>query len=99
MSPPPSRVVLTDANVLINLTHVSRLNLFGRIPGYEFVLPDHVLLEILQPEQRTAVEATIHAGHLRVEAIRELPVLIVFAELKERMGRGESACLAIAESR
>lgn len=34
-----SRIVVTDANVLINLTHVSRLGLLARIPNDEFVVP------------------------------------------------------------
>ena len=32
------RVVVTDANVLINLIHVGRLDLLGSLSGYEFVV-------------------------------------------------------------
>ena len=33
------QVVVADANILINLIHVDQLNLLGRLPGYEFVVP------------------------------------------------------------
>lgn len=39
MSTPLLRIVVTDANVLINLMHVSRLGLLAKIPNHEFVDP------------------------------------------------------------
>jgi rRNA-processing protein FCF1 len=42
----PSRVVVTDANVLINLIHAGRLDLLGSLTPFEFVIPDHVIAEI-----------------------------------------------------
>ena len=41
-----SRLVVTDANVLINLAHVKRLGLLGSLPGYEFVVPPEVKEEL-----------------------------------------------------
>jgi len=41
MPPPgssPVRVVVTDANILINLIHVGRLDLLGKLPPYSFVV-------------------------------------------------------------
>jgi predicted nucleic acid-binding protein len=99
MTSAPVRVIVTDTNVLVNLIHVSRMELFGRIPSHEFILPDHVRDEITRPEQRTAIDAAIRAGILKVEAITEIPALELYSQLKERMGRGESACIALAESR
>lgn len=40
------RIVVTDASVLINLMHVSRLGLLAKIPNHEFVVPEHVREEI-----------------------------------------------------
>jgi hypothetical protein len=40
---PTLRIVVTDANVLINLIHVEVLPLLGRLPGYEFVVVDEAL--------------------------------------------------------
>lgn len=52
MSAAVRRIVVTDANVLINLMHVSRRGLLGCIPGHEFVVPDHVREEVMVPDHR-----------------------------------------------
>jgi predicted nucleic acid-binding protein len=93
---PIRRIVVTDANVLINLMHVSRLGLLARIPNHEFVVPEHVREEIGLPEQRAVLAAAIDDGWLEVEAITDLGALTVFTELIANLGRGEAACIAIA---
>jgi len=60
------RIVVTDSNVLINLMHVSRVDFCGRIPGHEFVVPDHVREEINDPDQRLTLDAALNAGTLRL---------------------------------
>jgi predicted nucleic acid-binding protein len=78
---PVVRVVVTDSNVLINLMHVSRLGLLGSIPGHEFVVPDHVREEIVNPNQRALLDNAVNDGWLKLIA---------------HIGRGEAACIAIA---
>jgi predicted nucleic acid-binding protein len=90
------RIVVTDANVLINLMHVSRLGLLGCIPGHEFVVPDHVREEITTPEYRALLDRAIDDGWLKLEPITDLGAIATFAELIEHLGRGEAACIAIA---
>ena len=96
MNTPLLRVVVTDANVLINLMQVSRLGLLAEIPKHEFVVPEHVREEITNPEQRAILDAAVIAGWLKTEVITDLGVITVFTELIERLGRGEAACIAIA---
>lgn len=98
-APTRVRVVVTDSNVLINLMHVSRLGLLERIPGHEFIVPDHVRDEILHPEERPTLEAAIQAGGLKLESITDLDALTLFAELLVHIGRGEAACIALAAKR
>jgi predicted nucleic acid-binding protein len=93
---PPRRIVVADANVLINLMHVSRLDMCAQLRGYEFVVPDHVREEVTEPAQRAALDDAVARGVLRVEAITDLNAVALFAELTVRIGRGEAACLAIA---
>jgi predicted nucleic acid-binding protein len=93
------RIVVTDANVLINLMHVSRLGLLGRIPGHEFVVPDHVREEVMVPDHRASVDRAIDDGWLKLEPIIDLDAIATFAELIEHLGRGEAACIAIAAQR
>jgi len=96
---PARRIVVTDANVLINLMHVARLGLLGGLPGHQFVVPDHVRDEITNSDHRSALEAAIDAGMVKLESITDLDVLVTFAELIAHIGRGEAACIAIAAKR
>lgn len=96
MSTPLLRIVVTDANVLINLMHVSRLGLLAKIPNHEFVVPEHVREEITIPAQRATLDAAANDGWLKVEVISDLGALTLFTELIAHLGRGEAACIAIA---
>jgi predicted nucleic acid-binding protein len=91
-------IVVTDASVLINLLHVGRLPMMATALGYSFVMPEEVLAEITAPEQRKTVETLLASGALRTHALTAPPSLAIFAELTLRFGRGESACLALAET-
>jgi hypothetical protein len=68
----PQIIVVTDANVLINLMHVARLDLCSRLPGYEFVVPDHVREEITDANQRMALDDAVLRSVVRIEAITNL---------------------------
>lgn len=90
------RIVVSDANVLINLMHVSRLGLLAEIPNHEFVVPEHVREEITIPKQRATLDAAVGKGWLKIEVIDDLGAITVFTELIAHIGRGEAACIAIA---
>lgn len=90
------RIVVTDANVLINLMHVSRLGLLANIPNHEFVVPEHVREEITIPEQRVTLDEAVSDGWLKIEIIDDLEAITAFTELIAHIGRGEAACIAIA---
>jgi predicted nucleic acid-binding protein len=89
-------VVITDANVIINLFHLGQLNPFGFLPPYRFRVPSDVPAEILDPIQQAAVRICIEAGHLEEVVVDSTAALPLFAELRDMMGRGEAACLALA---
>jgi predicted nucleic acid-binding protein len=93
------RVVLTDANVIINLIHVRSLGLLGKLQGYEFVVPDEVVREVTDPSQREALQSAIDAGALRAITIDDVATLKLFAKLLAIMGSGEAACLSLAQTR
>ena len=95
----PTRIVVTDTNIIINLIHAGGLALLSALPGYEFVVPEDVVSEISDPAQREALEAAITAGHLRPETITAPGELTRYAELRQVVGKGEAACLALAQSR
>lgn len=97
MTDPAIRIVVVDANVLINLIHVARLGFCSDLPGYEFMVPDHVRHEVSQPEQRANLDTALRSDALTPVSITDPADISEFAELITRLGRGESACLVLAE--
>lgn len=89
-------VVITDANVLINLLRIGQVPLLGRLDGYRFVVPEEVMGEITDPEQREALGSAVAAGYLGQVVVDTIESLALFGELRDVMGRGEAACLALA---
>jgi len=89
-------IVVTDANVLINFLHMQRLDLLGSLPGYRFVVPEHVVREILRPEQGTMLAQAFDDGTLGRMSIKDLGAMALFAELVHVMGKGEASCIALA---
>ncbi|MEN8500933.1 MULTISPECIES: hypothetical protein [Paraburkholderia] len=88
--------VITDANILINFHHIQQLPLLGVLLPYRFSVPLEVVDEIVDEQQRASVRAALAAGHLRTFEIDDLDALALFSELRDSMGRGEAACLAVA---
>lgn len=92
----PTRIVVADACVLINLMHVERLDLCACLPGFKIIVPEHVREEISYPAERASLDDALARGVIRVETVNDVASIALFAELTEYLGRGESACLVIA---
>lgn len=93
------QVVVTDANILINLIHIGSLSILGSLAQFDFVVPDEVVAEILDGEQSRALQEAIDAGHLARVGFQDTEELTAFAALASFLGKGESACLALAHQR
>ena len=94
-----SRFVAVDASVLINFIHVGRLDLLAELPGYECLVPDHAAEEVTRPSQRAALRKFLESGRLHPVCITDPGEMREFADLRTRLGDGEAACLALAQSR
>jgi predicted nucleic acid-binding protein len=92
-------VVVTDANILINFMRAERLPLLGALASFEFVIPEEVVAEITDPVQREQLEAALTRGELHTFVLEDIAELTIYAELRHVMGKGEAACLALAEVR
>ena len=92
-------VVITDTSVLINLTHTGHLRLLGSTPGYRFLIPEEVLAEVSDQQQRSMVGDAITGGFLQKATIETPAELDLYAELSQILGSGESSCLALASER
>jgi predicted nucleic acid-binding protein len=93
------RIVVTDANVLINLIHVDALAMVASLPDYEFVVVEEVVGEITDPQQAAALQTALAENHLKRDSLTDLDALALFAELVQMMGRGEAASLALADGK
>ncbi len=95
-NPAPRKVIVTDANVLINFLNVGRLDLLTELPGFAFVIPDNVDAEILREDQRQVLARCYDEGTLQRQALIDIEAIGVFADLSLVMGKGEAACIALA---
>ena len=93
----PRRTVVVDANIVINLVHAGRLALLGTIPAYDFVVPEDVVAEIVDPAQREQLDRSIAEGRLCVETITDPDDLLQYAQFRRSLGKGEAACLVLAK--
>ena len=82
----PTRAIVTDANILINLMHAGRLDLLGALTAFEFVVLYHVIAEITVPVQRQALEITLRRGALSKQSITDPKELATYAETGESWG-------------
>jgi predicted nucleic acid-binding protein len=102
MSPPGSpivRVVVTDTNILINLLHIGRVGLLGKLPPYSFVVPAEVVKEVREPQQAQALHTAMSSGLLSEVQLADPAELKVYADLVQILGSGEAACLSLAQCR
>jgi predicted nucleic acid-binding protein len=81
------------------LLHAGHLALLAAIPSYEFVIPEDVIAEITDGEQRQALEGATAAGYLVRATVTDPAEQASYGELRLVMGKGEAACLALAQSR
>lgn len=91
--------VAVDASDLINLIQAGRLDLLSAIRPWVFLVPDQAAEEVSYPEHAAVLDQALQAGDLHVESITDLTEMACFADLRSRMGKGEAACLAMAEQR
>lgn len=93
------QVVVTDANILINLIHIGGLSILGSLTQFEFVVPEEVIAEVLNPDQAASLQAAFDANHLTRATEWDAEELSAFGALALFLGKGESACLALAQQR
>ncbi|HET9211192.1 MAG TPA: hypothetical protein VFR03_12375 [Thermoanaerobaculia bacterium] len=93
-----SRLVLVDTNVLLNFALVERLDLLDALSDLDFRAPAEVMAEIIKQPERSRVEASIRSGQVGETSLTEVAELVLFSELRQIMGMGEAACLAMAVS-
>lgn len=93
--------VVLDTSVLLNFLRVGRLDRLVGLPGYEFLVTDHVRGEVTDPAHAGTLQEALQGGRLievRVDDPAELAVFAQLAALRV-LGVGECAALALAVHR
>ncbi len=93
------RPVVLDANVLINLIRLNKLDILKNIKGYKFFIPNHVTVEVHKRTQRLQIHKAFKEGWIQELEISDLSEIEFYIRYRSRFGQGESACMAVAESR
>lgn len=88
-----------DANILITLLNMNRLDIMAGLKGYEFYVPDQVVEEIHRKVQRERLREAIKAGWLKEIEVTDIAEIEIYAKYRQRFGKGESACLAVGRNR
>ncbi len=88
--------VSVDASTLINFLVVDRVDLLGSLTEFDFCVPAEVVGEILDETQRARLDAALETGHLAEVRLASPRELATYGQLRHRLGRGESASLALA---
>ena len=83
--------------MVINLAHVRRFDLLGRLPGWRFKTTDEVVAEITIPAQQQQFHAALARGDLKMHSLHDPRELQLFTSHRRVVGKGEAACLAAAE--
>jgi predicted nucleic acid-binding protein len=88
-----------DTCILINFALVDRMDLLTTLTEFKLCIPEDVWAEIERPELRQIVEQHFRNGQLQLVRLDAPEELALFAIYRQVLGKGESACLAIAENR
>jgi predicted nucleic acid-binding protein len=97
---PDGRIwVASDTCILVNFLRVGRFDLFCRHQEYRMVVTEHVQAELTDPAQLAICQAAVNAGEIDAIEITDIAELALFAEMSVRLGRGEAAAIAVAQSR
>jgi predicted nucleic acid-binding protein len=88
-----------DTCILINFALIDRIDLLTTLAEFRFCIPEDVWAEIERPDLRQVIEQYLRSGQLQLVRIDAPEELALFAIYNQVLGKGESACLAIAENR
>ena len=99
--PSGRQLVVLDTSVLLNFLRVGRLDLLVQLPEHEFLVTDHVRLEVIDAECARMLGAALRNEQLREERIDAPLEVAAFQQLAavRALGLGECAALAVAVCR
>ena len=92
-------LAVADSSFLINFLVLDRTDLLGRLTKFHFHIVNHVRAEIRYDDQCARLQAAVESGIVTEMEITEPSEILLYDELRQFLGDGESASLAVAVSR
>lgn len=92
-------LVVADSSFLINFLTVDRMDILTRLPQFRFHVVNHVRAEIRYESQCARLQAATEGGRVTEIEITDPAEILLYDELRQFLGDGESASLAVAVSR
>lgn len=92
-------LVVADSSFLINFLVLDRMDILGALGRFHLHVLNHVRAEIRYEDQVARLQAAVERGIVTEIEITELREIVVYDELRQFLGDGESASLAVAVSR
>lgn len=92
-------LVVVDSSFLINFLVLDRMDILGALAQFRLYVLNHVRAEIRHEDQRTRLQAAVEGGIVTEIEITEPSEILMYDELRQFLGDGESASLAVAVSR
>ncbi len=92
-------LVVADSSFLINFLLLDRMEILGKLTQFRFHLLNHVHAEIRYEDQAIRLQAAVECGIVTEIEITEPDEILLYDELRQFLGDGESAALAVAVGR
>lgn len=96
--------VVLDTNALIDLMDLGCLEALAAVPGFRVWVAENVRKEIIRDEQKEQLDRLFASGLIRETKVGEevhggMEELATYTKLKDFLGDGEAASLAVAHHR
>lgn len=85
-----------DTDVLLEFIRQDRLDLLGRNSAYQFIVSDTVYEEVEEKGQKAKLDEAISRDYFRRSKLVQIEALNLYQEIRGRLDKGESACIALA---
>jgi predicted nucleic acid-binding protein len=91
--------VATDTSLLLNFLRLDRIDIFAQLPGFRFLVLNHVIAEVTDAEQAERLAQALANGAIVEFELMDLDAILVYDELRRVLGDGEAATIAAAAAK
>ena len=90
--------VATDTSLLLNFLRLDRIDILDQLPGFRFLVLNHVVAEVTEPVQAERLARGLAEGQLSEFELTDLDAILDYDNLRQVLGDGEAATIAAAAS-